>query len=271
MHQLNRKEVSCQLKKLDKYYTKKSVVLTCLENVSLLEYDCVIEPSAGAGAFYHEIHHDNKVGLDIVPEGKGIQKGNWLEYAVSKKYNDVLVIGNPPFGQYHKLSKQFIQHALQFSNVKTIAFILPSVYKKHTRQNIIPKTWRIKNIIDLPRYSFTIGEKDFHIASSFFIIDKSKGKDMRTPNISHITDTNDFAFGTRNDYDIFVFGASPRRIVSNPNSRNRGYFLKSKIETKKLIKKVREVDWKGNSCANGGVYWLNKTEFIEQYIAYHYG
>ena len=270
MHQLRKKKILCNLQKLDKYYTKKNVVEKCLQNICLKDYDCVIEPSAGNGVFYHAISHSNKIGLDILPDDKHIIQADWLKYMINKKYKSVLVIGNPPFGQYHMLSKQFIQHSLSFDNVKTIAFILPQVYKKHTRQQIISARWRIKDIIDLPKDSFTIGNKDFHIASSFFIIDKSIGKDLRTPCLTHIKETDDFEFGTREDYDIFVFGASPKKVISNPKSNNRGYFLKSKIPKNELTDKIKEISWQGNSCANGGVYWLNKTEFLQQYLSHYH-
>ena len=141
MHQTLRKIPNTKDKALDKYYTKKKVVRRCLEEVKVLpySYDFVIEPSAGSGVFYDEIDHKNKFGIDIAPQHSEIAKGNWLEYEISHKYECVLIVGNPPFGQYHKLSTAFIRHALSFGNVQTIAFILPNVYRKHTRQKVIQK------------------------------------------------------------------------------------------------------------------------------------
>ena len=269
MHQLRRKEISCKLKEFDKYYTKINVVNKCLNFICLSDYDLVIDPSAGAGAFFNAISHGNKIGLDILPDSEDIIKMNWLEYTIDDKYTSVLVITNPPFGQYHKLSKRFIQHALSFKNVKTISFILPNVYKKHTRQKIIPSNWRIKHIIDLPENSFMIGRENFHLDSSFFIIDKSNGMDLRTPCLTNVQETPDFKISTKQDYDIFVFGASPTKVIFNPNSNNRGYFLKAKIPINELIDKIKTLPWKGNSCASGGVYWLNKTEFLQQYLSYY--
>ena len=269
MHQSRRKEASCALKRLDKYYTKQAVVRKCLQTICLDDYDLVIEPSAGAGAFYHAILHRNKIGLDISPDHEEIIKGDWLKHQVDGRYKSVLVIGNPPFGKYHSLSKKFIEHSLRFANVKTIAFVLPNVYKKYTRQMIIPTEWRIKHIIPLPRNAFMVGEKDFHMPSSFFVIDKSSGTDLRTLRLTHINEIKDFSFGTRQDYDLFVFGAAPKRVICNATPNNRGYFLKSKIDREELRQRITQIPWQGNSCANGGVYWLNKTEFLEQYL-HHY-
>ena len=40
---------------LDKFYTKKDVVLKCIKYINFSLYDFVIEPSAGNGSFYNQI------------------------------------------------------------------------------------------------------------------------------------------------------------------------------------------------------------------------
>ncbi len=214
------------------------------------------------------IEHDTKIGIDIDPRHDEIIKDDWFNYNISEMYERVLVIGNPPFGQYQKLSSKFISHALSFRNVQTIAFILPDVYRKHTRQKILPYHWRIVSITELGRNCFTLEGREYHVPASFFIFDKSEGKDLRV-NPNAYTETNDFRFSNKDDFDIFVFGASPRRITKTPTPNNRGYFLKSKIPVEELMSKIKAVDWNGYSCANGGVYWLTKFEFLEQYIKCH--
>lgn len=267
MHQNKRVLHTDSNKLLDKYYTKLEVVRKCLSVVNDIghEYDCVVEPSAGDGAFYNEIDHPNKIGLDLEPGCDGVTKQDWLEYRLPSDFKRALIIGNPPFGQYHKLSSRFILHSMSFPNVQTISFILPNVYKKHTRQRILPSHWRIASITDVGKNAFTIGGKECHIPSSFFVFDKSAGEDLRV-NPNQYTETDDFTFGDRNDFDIFVFGASPKTVSRNPKPNNRGYFLKSKIPTDELVERIRSVDWNGNSCASGGVFWLTKFEFLDQYV-----
>lgn len=267
MHQNHRKSPDTIDKALDKYYTKTEVVRQCLEKVAELphEYDLIIEPSAGEGAFFDEISHPNKIGIDIHSRREKFLKLNWLDFKVDSEFKKVLVIGNPPFGQYHKLSSAFISHALSFRNAQTIAFILPNVYQKHTRQKILPADWRIVSILELDRNSFVLEGKDYHVPASFFVFDRSEGEDLRVdPNLYE--STSDFEFSNKHDFDIFVFGAAPKRVIKNPNENNRGYYLKSKIPADELMKKIGSIDWSGNSCANGGVYWLTKHEFLEQYI-----
>ncbi len=273
----NRKTHTDKSRVFDKYYTKKAAVRRCLDAVKNLprSYDCVIDPAAGAGAFYDEIdrrlqHRGARIGLDIAPGNDGIIKQDWLDYEISAEYESVLVVGNPPFGRYNELSTLFIKHALSFPNVQTIAFVLPNVFKKHTRQKCLPAHWRILSITELGKNSFTLDGKDYHLPAGFFVFDKSAGKDLRT-NPALYKETGDFAFGDKNDFDVFVFGAAPKKVITNPQPNNRGYYLKSKIPVEALRRKIKSVDWTGNSCANGGVYWLTKHEFLEQYIRRYSG
>ena len=256
-------------KELDKYYTKSDVVEKCINSIheSLDKYDFIIEPSAGDGAFFKQIKSKNKLGVDIAPENKKIKKANFLKLKLDKEYKKILIIGNPPFGINHSLSTAFLEYSFNFKDVKTIGFILPNVYKKHTRQKIIPNNWRIKKIVDLGKNAFSFNGNTRHVPCSFFIFDKSKGKDLRVDVNKH-KKTKDFEFGNKKDFDLFIFGASPKKMTFNPKPNNRGYFLKSKISTKKIIKNIQEINWKGNSCANGGVFWLTKYELLEQYNNY---
>ncbi|MCY4419307.1 MAG: hypothetical protein OXB93_05610 [Cytophagales bacterium] len=269
MHQLYRKSPRTQSEKLDKYYTKKKVVKDCLNTLDMNRYDLIIEPAAGNGNFLHEISHPNIIGIDIEPESEGIIKQDWFSFKIPEIYLSVLVVGNPPFGRYHSMSRRFIEHALQFFNLKTLAFILPNVYRKHTRQAIIPGEFRIKEILSLDKDAFLLNGKEYHIPSSFFVFDRSTGPDLRTPSLNHLKETKDFVFGNPKDYDIFVFGAAPKKITQEAKPNNRGYYLKSKIGTQKLINRLQKIDWKGNSSAQGGVYWLNKTEFLSQYQTHY--
>ncbi len=270
MHQLKRIEPATVGQALDQYFTRPHVVRKCLEQLcDLSRYDLIIEPSAGSGTFLTAVEHHNKVGIDIDPQHSSIVKADWFDFDLDSAHKNVLVFGNPPYGRYHALSKAFIQHAMAFPNVQTIAFILPNVYRKHTRQRVIPKDWRIVSITDLGRDCFTLDGNIHHVPASFFVLDKSSGPDLRVRPPAKVTGTKDFLFSTRRDFDLFVFGASPRRVITDPKPNNRGHFLKALIDAAVLAKRIRQVDWRGNSCANGGVYWLTKHEFAEQYRARH--
>ncbi len=268
MHQRNRIPPSTAGQAFDQYYTKSHVVQRCLDALGdILQYDLIIEPAAGAGAFLNAVNHPNKLGIDIDPKHSSIIRQDYLKFTIPSNADKVLIFGNPPYGRYHSLSKLFIKHSLSFPNVQTIGFILPNVYRKHTRQSIIPLNVRIKSITDLGRDCFVIDGKDHHVPTSFFVFDKSVGDDLRILPPANIVGTKDFLFSNKNDFDIFVFGASPKRVIVDPKPNNRGYFLKSLVPVDVLVHRIKSVDWKGNSCASGGVYWLTKYEFWHQYVS----
>lgn len=250
-------------KELDKFYTKENVAKTLIGMIDLSLYDLVIEPSAGSGSFSKNIAHHNLISLDIAPEWDGVIQQDWFEYKISDVYEKVLVIGNPPFGKFNTLSKKFLKHAFSFKNVHTVAFVLPNVFRKYTLQKSVPKEFKITNIIELPKSSFTISGSDYHVPCSFFIFSKEGSVDLRQ---SENFCSDDFEFATKNDYDFFIMGASPKTIKDIPTENNRGYFIKSKIKKNELIKKWGKIKWNGHSSANGGVSWFTKIDIVENYI-----
>ena len=270
MHQTRRKEHSCPRRRMDKFHTKPETVARCLAALEfpMSAYDCVIDPSAGAGAFFAAANHPRKIGMDIAPEHPDIRRGDWLKYQVNPRCESVLVLGNPPFGRYHKLSALFLRRAMSFANVRTVAFVLPNVYRKHTRQRVIPPEWRIASVAELGENAFEIGGGDYHIPASFFVFDRSPGQDLRAK-VPANPETGDFRFGGRNDFDLFVFGAAPHRTTRRPTPNNRGHFLKAKIPVAELSRRIAATPWRGNSCASGGVFWLTQAEFAAQYAERH--
>jgi hypothetical protein len=251
---------------LDKFYTKESIAKKCIDSIDIDSYDLIIEPSAGGGSFFNNIDSLNKIGLDLLPESKDIIKQDWFDYKIDNKYKNVLVIGNPPFGKRNKLSGQFIKHSCTFDNVKTIAFVLPNVYNKHTLQKNFSSKFRLKQVIDLGVNAFEINGEDYHVPCSFFIFDKSEGDCLRFKP-EEWKESKDWAFGTEVDFSFYVMGAAPKRLKMKPHKNNRGYFIKVKpgVSISSVRYKFRNNLWKGNSSANGGVAWLTKPELVHRY------
>jgi hypothetical protein len=256
----------------DKFYTKNSTAKICIDIIDFSIYDFVIEPSAGNGSFLSQIPHANKIGIDINPECDDILKMSWFDYATPDTYSKVLIIGNPPFGIRNNLSKKFIKHSVSFSNVYTIAFILPNVYNKHTMQRVIPKEYRIKTALLLPENSFEIESETYHVPCTFYVFEKSKGPDLRfDPSIYQ--DTTDWKYGNDLDYNFYVMGAS-FEVKDKPEKSNRGYYIKvnpnkdvvkvkNNFERLRVLRKQGQV--KGYSSVNGGVFWTTKPELVKIY------
>ena len=250
---------------LDQFYTRENAVKKCMSKIKTDKYDCVIEPSAGGGAFLERIKNPEVIAMDINPTAKGILKRNYFDYELEKNYKKVLVVGNPPFGVRHELSDKFLQKSFSLPGVKTVAFVLPNTYNKVTRQKIIPQEWRIKDIIPLEQNSFTYDGEIRHIPCSFFVFDKSKGRDKRFDTTKY-QKARDFDFVTENESDWFIFGANPGKVIKKPTPNNRGYFIKSRDICKDILReKMERIKWIGFSCASGGVAWYSKLEVVWNY------
>lgn len=136
---------------LDQFYTKddsaKKYFTKLNQWVNLDDYDILLEPSAGCGAFYKLLPRDRREGIDIDPKFKGVQKGDFLNYKpkVDKKY---LVVGNPPFGRISSLAIKFFNKSALFAD--TIAFIVPRTFKRVSVQNKLNLYFTLLYNEDLP-------------------------------------------------------------------------------------------------------------------------
>ena len=150
--------------KLDRFYTKPSVVDKLLKEMVIEDYDVVVEPSAGTGSWSSKI--EDCLAIDIAPEHPDIQKGDFLKddflFDEMKKENSILVIGNPPFGRIGNQALKFINKASEFAD--TIAFILPRSFRKESLQRKVNKNfWLVKDrdLFDKNNPSFIFKGEDY--------------------------------------------------------------------------------------------------------------
>lgn len=115
----------------DSFYTNRQVAKRCIkafldtcdEYGIDLENATFVEPSAGEGCFYDFIPSQyDKVGLDIAPKNRHIQRADFLTW-YPQQDGRYVVIGNPPFGVRGAMALAFVNRALLFADV--VAFILP--------------------------------------------------------------------------------------------------------------------------------------------------
>jgi predicted RNA methylase len=243
----------------DKFYTKTEVVKLLLNQIRLSEFDLIIEPSAGNGSFYNLIEHENKIGLDIDPENINIIKQNWIEYILDKQYNNILVIGNPPFGNQGAMALNFIKKCDELC-INTIAFILPKSFKKDSIKNRIPTNYHLIKEINLEDNSFTLLNKNYSVPSVFQIwvrkyekriLDKSK----TTSDLIKFVKKNE-----NPDYAIRRVGFYAGFVYDDVNkSEQSHYFVKSSPTIKEIIKNIK---WEHNNTA--GPRSLGKAELIQR-------
>lgn len=157
---------------IDKYYTKNEVVDICIgavkRHVKMDENDLVIEPSAGNGSFMSGI---KSLGsrcefYDIEPEGDGIVKKDFMEYAHDNG-SKTHAVGNPPFGRQSCLAIKFIKKSCEFC--ETVSFILPKSFKKDSLKKHFPLNFHLVTELDLPENSFTVNGEEHDVPCVFQI------------------------------------------------------------------------------------------------------
>lgn len=158
--------------KLDQFYTKPSIVEHVLTMVDCERYNLVVEPSAGAGDFFDRLPSSKRVGIDLSPANAGIQKGDFLDF-VPETTENVLTVGNPPFGKNSSLAVKFFNHAAQFSDC--IAFIVPRTFRKPSVINRLHTNFHLVEQEILPLDSFyTPSGESYMVPTVFQVWEKRK-------------------------------------------------------------------------------------------------
>ena len=118
-----------------------------------------IEPSAGNGAFLHNIPDTyEKIGIDIDPRAANILKQDFLSWMppspATKPLKPIIVFGNPPFGSQSTLAKAFIAHSCKFASI--IAFILPKSFVKPSMSCAFDTMFHCVHSSDVEPHAFVI-------------------------------------------------------------------------------------------------------------------
>jgi len=134
----------------EQFFTPKNTVQKCLSAVNELypleDFDLIVEPSAGAGAFYELLPGNTRYGLDIAPLHSEVIRQDFLTWSPPKQFTHILTIGNPPYGQRAALAVKFLEKACTYSSV--VAFVLPRSFKKYTFQNRVPLDFHLISEFD---------------------------------------------------------------------------------------------------------------------------
>lgn len=228
---------------LDKFYTKDSAVDVCLAYLNLSEYDCIIEPSAGSGAFSAKI--PGALAFDLLPENENIQQADWLTLDKQQfsGFNNILVVGNPPFGTSGSLAYSFIVASMEFAN--TVAFVLPKGFKKDSMKNRIPLNFELSCEIDLPENSFTLHGDEYSVPCVFQVWHKSEN--LRTK-ILYRTTTELFEFVKKNEADFRiqrVGGKAGTASFDLDVSEASNYFVKnlSEYSNEQLVSSINTLSF----------------------------
>ena len=247
---------------LDQFYTKPKIALDCVNffhkrALKFLEEPAYfVEPSAGAGDFM-SVLPKGTIGFDLEPRAPKIKKQDFFDYFGPKKPSEqVVVIGNPPFGKRGKLALDFCRQASEFAD--TIAFIVPMCFTNYGIQKHMPLGYRLIGEKELNHHSFYMQDgKSYNVGAVFQIWTKlpNRLKDMRIyapPPISHPdfdihqynnTRQAEYVFGLPFDLAVPCQGYQDyTRKENNPDNceRNKQWMLFSFAEkrAKRIIEKI---------------------------------
>jgi len=234
--------------RLDKFYTKESVVKECLSHLDFNQYDWILEPSAGSGAFLDCLPYHKSIGIDLEPDPKrrDIVK---MDFFSSNPSSDgiCLVVGNPPFGKNCSLAVKFFNHAAHFAD--KIAFILPRTFRKVFIINSLDDRFHLVKEIVLGDNSFFLPDNnlDYDVPCVFQVWEKRREerktieKKLEHPDYNFLTENKGY---TVNGYEI-TFRESTVKVEKKDfklyNKLRKKYPLLFPVEK---LKKVKEnIHW----------------------------
>lgn len=226
---------------LDRFYTPEQIVNQCLELLDLTQYDCIIEPSAGAGSFSKKI---NCIAYDLAPEDENIIQADWFQVDKKqfKNFNNILVIGNPPFGEQNNLAIKFFNESASFCN--TIAFILPLSFKKDSIQNQLNLNFYLDKEIILQDCFFNLINKEKIYVPCVFQVWTKKETPRKKVRLKTTSNLFDFVDKDKADFRIQRVGGNAGKASFDLNyAVSSNYFIKnkSKLNNKDFVSFVNSL------------------------------
>lgn len=229
---------------LDKFYTKEEIAKSLISKIDFSEFDVVIDPSCGAGAFYTNIPHKSKIGIDILPHIEGVITADFLNWNTSELIGKkILTITNPPFGKQGSLALKFIKKAAEFSD--TIAFILPLSFAKDSVKDKIPQNFHLEYEEILPDDSYLLDGKSYSVKCVFQIWKK----DDTIRQISEKVEPRGFRYTkdpSRAHLSIRRVGVyAGKAFLDTTKSKQSHYFLilDNPIDSSKIISQLQNQSW----------------------------
>ena len=238
---------------IDKYYTKISIVELCInyikQHVNINYNDLIIEPSAGNASFISGIKSlsGHYLFYDLEPENEEIVKQDYLllnNNLFINKYDQIHVIGNPPFGRQSSLAIKFIKKSCEFCD--SISFILPKSFKKDSLKKTFPLNFHLVFEIDLPWGSFMVDGVEHDVPCVFQIWQKKSQSRI----VSEKMEPVNFIFVKKDDNPDISF----RRVGVNAGT------LDKEIENKS-IQSHYFIKFKNNKSVEENLEQLSKITY----------
>lgn len=246
----------------DQFYTCPKVAAECYDRLwdylEPREYQ-FIEPSAGNGSFSRLLPIGSRA-YDLYPRCEGIVKEDFFN--VRLPYDDnVVVVGNPPFGKNSSAAINFFNHAARGAEI--ISFILPRTFQKHSIHKRLSRDFHLRREWLLPDWAFSFLGKPVSVSTVFQIWECSRyPRSVPDKPITH--SDFEFALAAHADFAIQRCGAAAGRVHQDMMaSTSSHYFIRAKAPHVKAIMSI--IDFATTAKATAGNPSLAKTEIVELY------
>jgi hypothetical protein len=266
---------------LDKFYTVPSYAKKCIDKVWELydqpSFDLIVEPSAGNGSFFNQLVCDKKIGLDISPDGKNITKMDFFDYTPHSREQNVLVIGNPPFGKISSVAIKFFNHSAEWANV--IAFIIPRTFRKPSVQNKLNSLFHLIYDEDVPTKPCCFSPR-MTVKCCFQIWERKRTKRSLITLPTKHQDWDFLPFGPLDetgqptppdgaDFALRAYGGKIGQIEQNMTELRpkSWHWIKSKIDIGELMKRFNELDY-SDSLNTARQNSMGKGELVRLYTQF---
>jgi hypothetical protein len=264
---------------LEQYFTDVTLARKCVAAVcdryDLKSFHLILEPSAGDGAFYRLLPEGKRLGIDINPMCEGVAKGDFFSWEPPLFEDNILTIGNPPFGQRGSLAIAFMNRACQFSRV--IAFILPRTFKKDTFINRIDSYFHLITQFDCGEFRSPSGAR-LDVKSVFQIWER---RQERRSTIKRIAEHPDFdlrhAHLSRtskdeisrlvSDFDFAIAQVGSNFVPKDPGAVSAGSYWFVRAKRPGVREVFERLDFSFLHGLNLSFMSLSKKDIIQAYLS----
>ena len=206
----------------------------------------------------------NVKAYDIAPAAENIIEADWLKLDKTEfnQYHNILVCGNPPFGEQSKLAIDFFNEAAKFAN--TIAFILPLSFKKDSVQNRLSLNFLLVNELILQDCIFYLQNKEEIKVPCVFQVWQKTNTPREKVKLKTTTSLFDFVNKEQADFRIQRVGGNAGKasfdLTKSPSSN---YFIKNNtsISNKDFVNLINSLSFPTISFTVGPKS-LSKGELI---------
>ncbi len=258
-------------RELDQFFTTKEIAQKCLGFLSLhVELDKVnwFEPSAGAGVFLEVANHFNMnmplLACDLMVQHKDVIEADFLnlpliQYVDGK--DNILCLGNPPFGKNSSLAIKFFNHAAKNSDM--IAMIFPATFAKDSVKRKLDLRFHLIAELDLGKIDFDFMGEYRKVPVVFQVWRKEKvyRELVKLKLTSHLFD---FVVKEEANFAIQRVGAAAGKVKLNLEKLSpcSHYFIRA-ID-KRVFDVFSKIDWNLIKNKTAGNPSIAKTELIEE-------